>query len=118
MKDKRTARRINLAYYLQVRNITNKRIIGRVGDISDKGMMILSERQLPQDAYCDVEISLPQSNSQNQKAVAMQIKAKWHKKDFNPNYYCIGCEFHEKSSNSELIIEHIIRNFAYSWALE
>lgn len=114
MDEKRINQRTDLVYYLKIKDKATKKIIGRIGDISDTGLMILSEEKLILNHFYNISIKLPEDNDFNKEEIDMTVKTKWEKPDFNPNYHCVGCEFVNIDKDDEFALRSIIKTLGYN----
>jgi c-di-GMP-binding flagellar brake protein YcgR len=118
MKERRLHKRTDLVYYLEIEDAGGQKIIGHIGDISDTGLMIVSEQKLPLDVIYPITIKLPRQNAFGKKEISIKVKTKWMKSDFNPQYYCTGCEFLSLNGSDDAIIKRIISSLGFKTIVE
>lgn len=118
MEEKRDSSRTDLALYLEVLNSNDNSIIGRIGDISANGFMILSEKKLPLNMNLEVIIKVPDNIDFIRKKIDLTVVTKWEKPDFNPEYFCIGCEYLKVDDQNVLLIKKLIQTYGYNLITE
>lgn len=84
--------RKHLFLYLDVVDRLSGKLLGHLGDISEGGLMVISEHFLPLNVEHYVRIKLPEGEF-NAKYLDAKIETRWEKPDVNPNLRCIGCRF-------------------------
>jgi len=92
-KDRRSVMRTDLVYYLEIRDKSQNRMLGRLGDVSDGGLMILSEEPLDLNSLYSITIKLPKDHNFPKDEIEIAVMTRWLKPDFNPKFICTGCEF-------------------------
>jgi hypothetical protein len=114
MEERRVNIRTDLVFYLEIFEKTDNKILGRIGDISDTGLMILSDQELVQNSLYDVLLKLPENGDFAKREIEIEIRTKWQKPDFNPEYHCTGCELVRVKDDDVFIINSIIKQFGYT----
>lgn len=114
MAEKRVGQRAELLYYLEIRDSSDKKIIGRLGDISEGGLMIISEEPVILHTRYFITLNLPDTNNFPVKSIEVVVNTCWQRPDYNPKYTCTGCEFIFLRENDRSIVKRLIRIFSYS----
>jgi hypothetical protein len=112
-KDRRSLMRTDLVYYLEIRDKSQNKMIGRLGDISDGGLMILSEEPLELNSLYSITIKLPRGHNFSKQEIEIAVMTRWVKSDFNPKFICTGCEFSIVRDTDVGIINMLIKGFSF-----
>jgi c-di-GMP-binding flagellar brake protein YcgR len=114
MLEKRVHKRRHLVYYLRAVDNATGREIGRVGDISPGGILLVSKNKIALHSEYEVGIELSdlENNKQHQQLI-VKIMPMWAKKDVNPDYMCIGSKFVDITEKDKLIIMDIIQSIGF-----
>ena len=92
-RERRRARRHNLAYYMPVINEHNQQIFGHLADISTKGLMVDSSKEIPDNQDFHLRMDLLEA-IHNKSIVRFIARSKWcHSDPVQPSLYNIGFEF-------------------------
>ena len=89
--------RRHIIMYLNIVDAQTDAEIGWLGDLSENGIMIISETKLPTDGEMHIKLKLPASKSFSQKFAELYIELLWSKPDRNPKYHCQGGPHKENS---------------------
>ena len=90
-EDKRSVPRRHIIYYLRVFDIESGSLLGNLVDISTKGIMVVSEREVPIGETFHLKMVLPDT-IQGKKAVEFEAQSRWCRNDTNPDFYDTGFE--------------------------
>lgn len=113
MKERRKVERKNLVAYTQVFDLYGGNLLGYLGDLTASGAMIISERPMKPDMEISLAIELPELP--NIKVVRMSLSARvaWCQQDLSPQYFNIGFEFKQVTTEQAKLIESIIQNYEF-----
>lgn len=114
MQIQRSSERRKVFYYLLVENLENNQPLGRLGDISEQGVMLLSSHALPLETRFEVAVHLPQTSSFLEKTLELTVETRWQKQDVNPDILCIGCQLIEAGKEKEDVLEKLIEYYGFS----
>lgn len=114
MRSQRNSDRRKVFYYLEVEDMDTGQMIGRLGDISAEGIMLLSPKVLPLEKTYHVAVVLPKNSTFSQEKLELTVETRWLKPDFNPAILCIGCHFKEASSNKDSVMHKLIEYYGFS----
>ena len=103
--------RRHVVLYLRVLDAESGEDIGRLGDISEKGIMVLSEKSLETEKDMRVKLKLPVSEGFWGEDVDLLIKLLWSRKDKNPKYFCQGGLILEIPEKSRHDIDKLVEKF-------
>ncbi len=112
MENKRKLKRRHLIYYLRVFDYDTKDLLGHLVDITTEGIMLISEKPIPQDKNYRLLMTLPREIS-GVTEVSFQAKSKWSQKDVNPDFYDTGFQLSDIDERHAHIIERLINDFLF-----
>jgi hypothetical protein len=114
MLEKRVHKRRHLVYYLRAIDNKTGQELGRIGDISPGGVLLVSKNKIALHTEYDVGIELSGTeDSKHYQQLNVKIVPMWAKKDVNPDYMCIGSKFVDISEKDKLIIMDIIQTIGF-----
>ncbi len=107
--DTRREDRRHLIYYLKVENRVTGELIGRVVDITRKGVLLISRDSFESRSEIPVKIELgDELFAKMHGHLELNIQCRWSKKDINPEYFVNGFEFTNQSEEQERVISKLI----------
>ena len=114
MRADRNAERRKVFYYLMVEDVETGRELGRLGDISAEGIMLLCSRALPLETVFRVAVRLPDTSSFSGKKLELSLETRWLRPDLNPDILCIGCRLLESEPDKDDILKNLIEYYGFS----
>ena len=93
MLEKRFHKRRHLIYYLRAIDNASGLEIGRVGNISPGGVLLVSKNRIQLKTEYNVNIELLDLEETKQQQLTVNILPMWTKQDINPEYLCTGSRF-------------------------
>ena len=112
--NKRTQKRRPLYYYLPVLNNEDDSLVGRVGDITTEGLLLLTPSKMAIGAELSLSIVLPPEVSSVAREITVRARTQWSRPDFNPEITLMGLQFVENSVQIKTQIEALIRAIGMS----
>lgn len=109
----RHGRRKNLFLYLDIIDRHNGHLLGHVGDLSEDGLLIISEHKLAVGTQLDVQIKLPDGEGFSKTRLDLSVEVRWAKPDLNPDLQCIGCQFTKLDENDLPLIEQVAQLLSF-----
>ncbi|MBK8398297.1 MAG: PilZ domain-containing protein [Leptospiraceae bacterium] len=107
-QDRKENRR-HLIYYLKVDNSQTNELIGRVVDITAKGLLMISRNKFDTQLEIPVRIELgDELFEQTNGHLKLNIRCRWSKEDINPDYFVTGFEFINQTVEQESLINKLI----------
>ncbi|EIJ42398.1 PilZ domain-containing protein [Beggiatoa alba B18LD] len=107
MSERSSVRR-HLFLYLDVINRKNNELLGYLGDISEQGLMFISQLNINPDQLLDIRIEMPENVQYIDKPyLDIQVKTRWSEPNINPQLNCIGCQFVEFDKKDLPLIHQI-----------
>ncbi len=90
--EKRNFKRWQLIFYLRVFERDTGSLLGHIIDVSEGGMMLISEQPLPIDQPFHVYLEVPQDTGPRQH-IECEVHSLWSNNDINPDFYDTGFRF-------------------------
>ncbi len=98
-----------LAQYLYVIDANTNDIIGYLGDLSEHGLMFISQELIPLNVVRDVIIQNNiDAKDEQPLSVKATIKTIWRKPNINPEMFCIGCNLIEIDANERKQLDSLV----------
>ncbi len=113
MKERRKEPRKNLMAYTQVFDLYGVYLIGYLGDLTLQGAMVIGDKQIKGTAEMTLAIELPELPEITASRMTIPAHVVWCQKDISPEYFNVGFEFKEVSSEQRQIIQAIIENYEF-----
>jgi len=106
--DQRRDARKDAFYHTVVREAGTRRVVGRVVDVSENGIAIMRESDLPRDAILELEMELPYT-MHDHDTVRFRADVRWSGPCINPEFVRVGLHIVE----SEPALRPILRTLMY-----
>lgn len=106
MMDRRKFTRRHLIFYLRVFD-ENNILLGYLLDISEGGILMMSETEIPEGRKVKLSIKLPKEINEGDTLHFTGL-VKRVNKDINENFYDIGIEILEKDKNYTEILHKLV----------
>lgn len=107
--NKRSVPRRHLIYYLRVYDQSENKLIGNLVDISTKGIMVVSEKELPVDKQYTLKMLLPDT-LEGSKEVEFKAETRWCHNDVNPNFFDTGFELINPDGNFLEALDRLVED--------
>jgi hypothetical protein len=112
MDEKRKINRRFLLYYMRIYDADSRQQIGNLVDITEYGVMIVSDNPIPEEKTIRLRIELTAEVSEK-PYMEFSAQSKWCKPDINPHLHISGFEILDISSENAKIIHRIIDTFGF-----
>lgn len=109
--DKRSVPRRHLVFYLRVFDGMSHRVLGHLADVSDRGMMLVTDREVAQDIAFRLRMRLPREIGGRSEIVFNAI-SRWCKPDSNPDFFLVGFEIPQLNNEYAQHIRQLIADFS------
>lgn len=113
MKERRKQERKNLVAYTQVYDLYSGNLLGYLGDLTLLGAMIITERPMPVNTEITLGFEIPEIVEIKATRITIPARTAWCEQDISPQFYNVGFEFKDITSEQKIIIEAIIRNYEF-----
>jgi hypothetical protein len=111
--ERRSVRRRHLLFYLRVFDASTGKLLGHVVDISQEGIMVISEKPVATGHHFALEMDLP-SGREVKMRIGFTAKSIWSKKDVNPNFFDTGFQIQEMDPECSEMITELIEMFGFA----
>ena len=112
--NKRHERRPQLMTYLEVRCAETGRVVGRIIDLTTRGMRVITDEELPLEA--EFHLVIPIDNGLGrQEELRIDARCMWTGSDVNPDLLCAGLEFEEVRPRQEALLARIIQHHRFEY---
>ena len=108
VKEKRQRRRWELVFYLRIFDQSNGALLGHVIDISEDGLMLLSEVPIEINKDFDLTLEMPASDDGDNKKISFKARSIWQSKDTNPDLVDTGFQLIDPDIESVEAIQDLI----------
>lgn len=106
-----------LFQYLDVKDQHTNEQIGYLGDISDEGLMFVTNSPSSVNAILEIYINYEKENAETEK-LKLKIQVRWIKPNVNPEMYCVGCLILEMDQKSKVLLKNIAESMSFDQDLE
>ena len=112
MNDKRKVERKHLIYYLKVTDCATDQVLGHVVNISNEGVMLISEKPIKAGSDFKLQMFLPEE-IQGSRYFEFAATSRWCEEDENPDFYNIGFLLNNVSEHGIEVIQRLIDKFCF-----
>ena len=115
LDQKRNLRKIErryLVFYLRVFDGLSSRILGHLVDISERGIMLLSDGPIQVNEDYRLRMRLP-TEMKDRNEIIFSATSRWCESDLNPDFFRAGFQMHNLKPKTKNLIEKLIRDFGY-----
>ena len=113
MSDRHTLHRRHLIYYLKIFDRNTDELLGHLVDITEEGLMIVSETCYETGLLVNMKMLLPRE-IEGKEVIEFDAKSMWCRKDVNPSLFGVGYKFEYVDVLSRQIIFELIHEFGFS----
>lgn len=111
-KEMRQVERKYIVFYLRVFDGMSRKVLGHLVDISEKGIMMISDTPIEVNESFRLRMSLP-AQLKDSSEVLFTATSRWCKQDENPDFYLSGFYLHDLEVETENVIRRLIVDFGY-----
>lgn len=112
-EEQRESDRRYLVFYLRVFDGMSSKILGHLVDVSEKGVMLVSDQPLEINEDYRLRMRLPTA-MKDRNEIIFTATSRWCKSDANPDFYLAGFQIHDLEPGIRKQIKNLIRDFGYS----
>lgn len=88
-QERRTLKRWHLIFYLRVFDEESAAVLGHIVDISENGMMLLSDNPIPVSKDFRLWVDVPKETGPRQR-IRLEARSLWSHHDINPDFHDTG----------------------------
>jgi hypothetical protein len=108
----RKVNRRYLVFYLRIYDGLSSKILGHLVDISEKGMMLISDNAIPVNENYRLRMRLPTQMKEGNEII-FDATSRWCKGDANPDFFLAGFQMHDIEQSHRDLVLTLIRDFSY-----
>lgn len=112
MNECRRLKRRHLIYYLRVFNRETDQLLGHLVDITEEGLMLISEHPIEMGITFQMRMLLP-SNIGGMESWEFDAISRWCRKDINPDFFDSGFQLNDTDVKDLTVIRNLIRGFGF-----
>jgi hypothetical protein len=109
MDELRSRKRRHLIYYLDVLEAGTGKTLGKLGDVTEKGLLLLSEAPLEKATTVQLKLVLPKAPGFEGDSFAATARVQWCNRDQNPALYCSGLEFQDLGPREQAVVDLLVK---------
>jgi hypothetical protein len=118
MSDRRKETRRRLVAFTPVYDLHPRILLGYLGDLTLRGALVIGTKLTTINKETTVEINFPSElPEQPVRSVKIPARIAWCRMDESPQYYNIGIEFTEVTSEHEKLFQQILERYHFRHAL-
>jgi hypothetical protein len=111
--EKRKNLRRHLVYYLVIVDESTGHTVGRVGDISHEGLLLLTVK--PPELWKNYRLRvIPPETHEEVAAFSIDAQCVWLRQDANPDIGLAGFKFVDASDDVQRVITTLMREFGFA----
>ncbi|HEX2697704.1 MAG TPA: PilZ domain-containing protein [Anaerolineales bacterium] len=110
--DRRKTKRKYLLYYGRVFDERAQKLLGYLVDITEKGLMVLSEEQFPIGQTQKIKVEVTSDIGEGPFLIA-EVKSVWCEPDVDPSRFDTGFEIVSIKPEDKKIIDAIIKTYGF-----
>ena len=115
MQERRRIDRKHLAVYSRVFDRASGLVLGYLGDLSQKGTMLISDDPIPEGKVFILRFDLPDPPLFSADHLDLQARSAWCIPDVDPAFHNIGFEFINVNEDEHRIISEMIEAYQFNW---
>jgi len=106
----RSLKRRHLIYYLRVFDRETDGLVGHLVDLTTRGMMLISEREVETGRTWQLRMDLPPGLFESERW-EFSARSIWSREDVNPAFHDTGLQFVAITRQDELIVQGLVRHY-------
>ena len=110
--DRRKLQRRHLIYYLRVFEVESEKILGHLVDVTQDGVMLISEEAIPIGVVFHLKMSLPMEYA-GKPYLEFDAKSLWSARDINPDFINTGFTLLNIEQDEKDVINQIISDYGF-----
>jgi hypothetical protein len=108
--ERRALKRWHLIFYLRVFDEESAAVLGHIVDISESGMMLVSDDPIPVCKDFHVWVDVPSETGPRQR-IQLKVRSLWSHNDINPDFYDTGFFIKDASADTVDKLTQLIEDF-------
>lgn len=111
-EDLRKFERRHLVFYLRVFDGMSSRVIGHIADISQQGLMVISDDPIAVNENYRLRLRLPPELG-GKEEILINGTSRWCKPDVNPDFYITGFQLYDLGEDIEKYLLKLVDEFSF-----
>ena len=111
--EKRQRRRWELVFYLRILDEADGSLLGHVIDISEDGLMLLSETAIELNKDFSLGLEMPAAGENTRQKISFRAHSLWQSSDANPDLLDTGFQLINPDKNSIGAIKELINELQF-----
>ena len=111
----RQADRRHLVFYLRVFDGLSNTILGHLVDMSEKGVLLMTDAPLELNKDHHLRIRLP-AFVRDRHEVVLQGTSRWCRKESDPDLYLTGFQIYDFDISTKKVVSDLMKDFGYKEA--
>ncbi len=111
--EQRQVVRRHLVFYLRIFDGMSSRVVGHLMDISQSGLMILSDEPVAVNEEYRLRMHLPWEMGGSEEII-FGATSRWCRPDENPDFFLTGFQIQDLDNEAERLIRYLITEFGIS----
>lgn len=112
-EDSRKFERRHLVFYLRVFDGMSSRVIGHIADISEQGLMLISDDPIAVNENYRLRLRLPAELCEKDEII-LNGTSRWCKPDVNPDFYITGFQLYDLSEELRTYLLKLVKEFSFN----
>lgn len=113
--DLRQADRMFLVFYLRVFDDLSNNILGHLIDVSERGVLLMTEDPMDLNEDHRLRIRLP-ALVRDRHDVVLRVTSRWCRKESAPDHYLTGFQIYDVDISTKKVVSNIIKDLGYKEA--
>ena len=109
--EKRKVPRRHLVFYLRVFDGMTSRILGHLVDISERGVMLVSDTPVQENEEYRLRMKLPKEIG-GRSELLIEAESRWCRADSNPEFFITGFQIYRLNKEYKEFIQQLIEDFS------
>ncbi len=108
--DQRQVARMQLSVYLRIFDGMGSHVLGHLVDISDHGLMMLSDEPMAVNGEYRLRMRLPVKFLGRDEIILVAV-SRWCRQDSNPDFYVNGFQIEDLDEETRVTLSHLVAEF-------
>ena len=114
MPDNRKYDRRDSIFYLKVFDQRTDELLGHVVDLSEKGIMMVTNREMEVGERFALRMHLPEPVESESHTVDFEAESRWCRQEANPDLYDVGFEVADPPEAFIRALRDLVRGYTFS----
>ena len=116
LAEKRKFKRWQLIFYLRTFDQNTGVLLGHVVDISEEGLMLISDTPIPAEQTFHLGLDVPRETGPRLR-IELEARSLWSRPDVNPDFYDTGFRILSITPYALRKLRHLIEDFKFEFKI-